>query len=298
MSYGSGDVWKLFPFLNQITGVSKPEMTNINTKKEFPIWCGFIFWNSDNFKRKILNCCFSYACNIQSGDNLSFFRSDIKPLKYFEFRIISMLRNTHLNINYFFEFIRNIDPADLSERMDIDLGILEGLGIYRQKIQDPEKIDRLIQTHRLVKSLWYNGSKFLNAYTLHIHEHAINLIKNVVRLINNVDYLNLKANDYFLLFNACYLHDISMVIHPNISYFNDSNTKAEQLISKWMKNTLKFNEDIENAYNSDGFVMSEFLRLRKMMGLSLVEAFQDVFDFFENRVRTPHANKSAKLIRM
>lgn len=298
VSYGSGDVWNLFPFLNQITGVSKPEMTNINTKIEFPIWCGFIFWNSDNFKRKILNCCFSYACNIQSGDNLSILRSDIKPLKYFEFRIISMLRNTHLNINYFFEFIRNIDPADLSERMDIDLGILEGLGIYRQKIQDPEKIDRLIQTHRLVKSLWHNGSKFLNAYTLHNHEHAINLIKNVVRLVNNVDYLNLKANDYFLLFNACYLHDISMVIHPNISYFNDSNTKAEQLISKWMKKTLKFNEDIENAYNSDGFVMSEFLRLRKMMGLSLVEAFQDVFDFFENRVRTPHANESAKLIRM
>ncbi len=49
--------------------------------------------------------------------------------------------------------MRSLDPKDLNERMDIDLGILEGLGIYRQKIQDPEKIDRLIQTHRLVKSL-------------------------------------------------------------------------------------------------------------------------------------------------
>ena len=29
---------------------------------------------------------------------------------------------------------------------------------------------------------------FLNAYTLHNHEHAINLIKNVVRLVNNVDF--------------------------------------------------------------------------------------------------------------
>lgn len=291
------DVWKLFPFLNQITGVTNPSLKASYSKTEFPFWCKFIFRNSDSFKRKILNCCFSFACNIQSGDNLSILRSDIKPIKYFELRIVSMLRNYHLNISKFFEFVGNLDPTDLNERMDIDLGILEGLGIYRQKVQEPEKIDRLIQTHRLVKSLWHNGSKFLNAYTLHNHEHAINLIKNVVRLINNVDFLNLKSNDYFLLFNACYLHDISMVIHPNVASFNDSNVKAEQLISKWVKKMLKFSEDIENAYNSDGFKISEIHRIRKEIGLSLVEAFQDVFDFFENRVRTPHAYESAMFIR-
>ena len=73
-----------------------------------------------------------------------------------------MLRNYRLKICDFFEFVRSLDPKDLNERMDIDLGILEGLGIYRQKIQDPEKIDRLIQTHTLVKSLWHNGSKYWN----------------------------------------------------------------------------------------------------------------------------------------
>lgn len=72
--------------------------------------------------------------------------------------------------------------------MEIDVGILEALTIFRQRVQDPMKIDRLIQTHRLVKSLWHNGSKFLNAYTLHNHEHAINLIKNVVRMVNNIDF--------------------------------------------------------------------------------------------------------------
>ena len=181
--------------------------------------------------------------------------------------------------------------------MDIDLGILEGLGIYRQKIQDPEKIDRLIQTHRLVKSLWHNGSKFLNAYTLHNHEHAINLIKNVVRLVNNVDFLNLKANDFFLLFNACYLHDISMVIHPSVSSFNDSNVKSEQLISKWLNRMLTFNKKVDNAYKSNKFAMDEIHRIRKEMGLSLIEVFQDIFDFFENRVRAPHAYESAMFIR-
>ena len=208
-----------------------------------------------------------------------------------------MLRNYRLKICDFFEFVRSLDPKDLNERMDIDLGILEGLGIYRQKIQDPEKIDRLIQTHRLVKSLWHNGSKFLNAYTLHNHEHAINLIKNVVRLVNNVDFLNLKANDFFLLFNACYLHDISMVIHPSVSSFNDSNVKSEQLISKWLNHMLTFNKKVDNAYKSNKFAMDEIHRIRKEMGLSLIKVFQDIFDFFENRVRAPHAYESAMFIR-
>lgn len=296
-SYVSDDVWKLFPFLDFITRVLVPDSPSSNLSIKFPSWCEFIFRNSDDFKRKILNSCFSYACNIQSGDNLSILRTDIKPIKYFELRTIAMLRNYHLRICDFFEFVRNLDLTDLNEKMDIDLGILEGLGIYRQKIHDPEKIDRLIQTHRLVKSLWHNGSKFLNAYTLHNHERAINLVKNVIRLVNNVDFLNLKSNDYFLLFNACYLHDISMVIHPDIASFNDSSIKSEQIISKWLKRVLVFNEKIDRAYRSDRFEMSEINQIRKEMGLSLIEVFQDVFDFFEDRVRTPHAHESARFIR-
>lgn len=137
ISYSANDVWKLFPFLNSITGVSDSGNPCLNSKIGFPSWCEFVFRNSENFRRKILNCCFSFACNIQSGDNLSILRSDIKPIKYYELRIISMLRNYRLKICDFFEFVRSLDPKDLNERMDIDLGILEGLGIYRQKIQDP-----------------------------------------------------------------------------------------------------------------------------------------------------------------
>lgn len=296
-SYASDDVWKLFPFLDFITKVSAPDSPSPNLRTKFPSWSEFIFRNSDDFKRKILNSCFSYACNIQSGDNLSILSADIKPIKYFELRTILMLRNYHLRICDFFEFVKNLDLTDLNEKMDIDLGILEGLGIYRQKIHDPEKIDQLIQTHRLVKSLWHNGSKFLNAYTLHNHEHAINLVKNVIRLVNNVDFLNLKSNDFFLLFNACYLHDISMVIHPDVTSFNGSNIKSEQIISKWLKRVLTFNEKIDHAYKAEKFEMSEISQIRKELGLSLIEVFQDVFDFFEDRVRTPHAHESAKFIR-
>lgn len=43
--------------------------------------------------------------------------------------------------------------------------------------------------------------------------------------------------------------------------------------------------------------MGEINQLRKEIGLSLIEVFQDVFDFFESSVRTPHAHESAKFIR-
>lgn len=295
-SVDTDEAWNTFSFLDPVVNKSR-DGVDYDSAREFPSWCRFIFHNSSNFKRKILNCCFSYACNISPGDNLSILRLDIKPVKYYELRVITMLRNSRLNINKFFEFLRSINCSDINERMEIDLGILEGLGIFRQKVQEPDKIDRLIQTHRLVKSLWHNGSKFLNAYTLHNQEHAINLIKNIVRLINDVDFLNLKSNDFFLLFNACYLHDISMVIHPSIVSFNDSNVKSEQLISKWLRKITELNDKLDHAFAYNKFNMSEVHLLRKDIGLKLVEIFQDVFDFFEDRVRTPHAYESARLIR-
>jgi len=293
----SDDLWKLFPFLHQITDDDQTKESEWNPTMEFPDWCGFIFRNSNNFKRKILNCCFSIICNIQPGDNLAIIRSDIKPIRYYELRIISFLRNYRFNLPDFITFISSINMFDVTERMEIDLGILEALGIFRQRVQDPMKIDSLILTHRMVKSLWHNGSKFLNAYTLHNQEHAINLIKNVVRIINNVDFLNLKSNDFFILFNACYLHDISMVVHPNVASFNDSNAKAEKLISKWINMTHDIENRYRNAFEISSFDAHEIKKIRKDVGLALVESFQDVFDFFENRVRGPHASDSARFIR-
>lgn len=296
-SLENDDAWTSFSFMRLLT-TEDIQDTEDNLDREFPEWCKFIFRNSESFKRKILNCCFSLACNIVPGDNFSILRTDIKPIKYYELRTIAMLRNPRLKIHKLFEFLRNIDCSDLNERMEIDLGILEGLGIFRQKVQDPDKVDKLIQTHRLVKSLWHNGSKFLNAYTLHNQEHAINLIKNVIRLVNNVDFLNLKSNDFFLLFNACYLHDISMVIHPSISSFNESNPKSERLISKWMKKMNSLNDKLDHAFKYNKLDISQIHLLRKEMGRDLVEVFQDVFDFFEDKVRTPHAHESAKVIRV
>lgn len=269
----------------------------INFWTLLPNFTKFVFDNSNEFKRMILNCYFSVACNIPVGDNMMLLRRDIKPVKYYEMRILTILRNRRCRNGQFFEFLRTLDYDDLNERMDIDLGIMEAIGIFILKIQDPMKIDRMILTHRLVKSLWHNGSKFLNAYTLHNQEHALNLIKNVVRLTNNVDYLNLKSNDYFLLFQACYLHDISMVIHPNIASFNESSPEAEQMVSDWIFKIEGISEKINAALKDNHFSLEGINLIRKEIGGALIEAFRGVFDFFENKVRYSHAYDSAGYIR-
>lgn len=284
--------WKLIN-INGNTSSSAIENTFIG----IPIWADFIFNNSNEFKRMILNCCFSAACRIPVNDNMTLLRIDIKPVRYYEMRILAMLRNYHFNVEDFFEFLRSLDHNDLNERMDIDLGILEALCIFRQKIQTPRKVDRMILTHRVVKSLWHNGSKFLNAYTLHNQEHAVTLVKNVVRLVNNIDFLNLKSNDYFLLFQACYLHDISMVIHPKLASFNECNPKAEHLISNWMYKMTDIKNKVENAFKNGNFSQQNINQIRKNIGYMLLEAYEDVFNFFETKVRNSHPQDSANYIR-
>lgn len=298
-SFGDSDSyssWNRFPFLATYNPDNHLKNSEDN-KRYFPLWSKFIFDNSTDFKRRILNTCFSLSCDIIPGDNLAILKTDIKPVRYFELRLLSMLRNRRFNLQDFCEFSRTFTTTDLNENMEIDLGLLEALGIFRQRVQDPHKIDSLIQTHRLVKSLWHNGSKFLNAYTLHNQEHAINLIKNVIRLINNIDFLNLKANDFFLLFQACYLHDISMVIHPDVASFNASSHEAECLIGKWLKYSVEISRDLDKAFVETKFSLDAIHKLRKKVGLYLIESFQNVFDFFENKVRSTHPNDSAQYIR-
>ena len=257
----------------------------------------FILSNSEEFKRKILNTCFSIACNIPVNDSLSIFKNSIKSVSYFELRIIAWLRNRRFNTKDFLNFLRSIDPKDTNEKKSIDICILEALGIFQQRVLDAKKVDLLIQTHRVVKSLWHNGSKFLNAYTLHNEEHAIALIRNVVRIVNTIDYLNLKSNDYFLLFQACYLHDISMVVHPRLTSFNESDSQSNALISQWGLKLAQASREITMLMTSDDIDFERISNARKHIGHILVGVFEDIYSYFENKVRANHASDSASYIR-
>jgi len=111
--------------------------------------------------------------------------------------------------------------------------------LFRVQVKRPEWVDDLIITHRLIKGLWYNGSKFLNSYTVHNEEHAVTLINKLLEVINWIDYFALKDVDYYILFLACYLHDISMVIHPDLGGLSFARGKNEILISELMAEMKK-----------------------------------------------------------
>lgn len=139
-------------------------------------------------------------------------------------------------MNNFRIFVKSLNGRDVSNQMGIDMALLSVIGTFVSTVRDPEWVDGLVQTHRITKGLWYNGSKFLNSYTLHNEEHAVTLINQSVHIVKTIDYFVLKPIDYYILFLSCYLHDISMVIHPDMYMVSPSNSEIMALISEQMLN--------------------------------------------------------------
>lgn len=252
----------------------------------------FVLMASAEYKRRILNVFYSEIIGVLPSDAFTFTKLNYRKLYYTELRIIARLRNKNFNFEDFETFVNHIDDKNVSNRMIIDMGLLDVLNRFIIKVKRPEWVDNLIITHRLTKGLWYNGSKFLNSYTLHNEEHAVTLINKSLELINRIDYFVLKDIDYYILFLACYLHDISMVIHPDLNQLSSANGKNESLISELMTEMKKrcadfFKLDIKSPKDPR----------MKEAGTFIVKVFNKVYEYFENEVRSHHAYDSAKFMR-
>ena len=252
----------------------------------------FVMKTSAEYQRRILNVYFSEMMNVVPTDALAFVKRNARKVKYTELRVMAYLRNLNFDLSEFKEFVRQINDNDISNQMGIDMGLLEVLNIFIRNVKTPEWIDALIRTHRLTKGLWYNGSKFLNSYTLHDEEHAVTLIRKTQELTNRIDYFVLKNVDYYILFLACYLHDISMVIHPDLARMSSDGGSNLSLISDIMSQMKK---EATNFYNE---VSSDRKNSRyKEAGKFLISVFNEVYNYFESLVRDNHARDSAKFIR-
>ena len=252
----------------------------------------FVMKASAEYQRRILNVYFSEIMDVVPSDELAFMKMNARRLRYSELRILAYLRNQSFDLEDFEEFIEHIEEKDISIQMGIDMGVLEVLNIFIRNVRKPEWVDSLIVTHRLTKGLWYNGSKFLNSYTLHNEEHAVTLITKSLELTNRIDYFVLKDIDFYILFLACYLHDISMVIHPDMGRLSSENGKNLVLISDLMsqmkEEVKKFGEIDYNDKKNSRY---------KNAGKFLVDVFSQVYGYFEALVRDNHAKDSAKFIR-
>lgn len=252
----------------------------------------FVMKASAEYQRRILNVYFSEIMDVVPSDALAFTKMNARRLRYSELRILAYLRNQSFDLEDFEEFIEHIEEKDISYQMGIDMGVLEVLNIFIRNVRKPEWVDSLIVTHRLTKGLWYNGSKFLNSYTLHNEEHAVTLITKSLELTNRIDYFVLKDIDFYILFLACYLHDISMVIHPDMGRLSSENGKNLVLISDLMtqmkEEVKKFGQIDYNDKKNSRY---------KNAGKFLVDVFNRVYGYFEELVRDNHAKDSAKFIR-
>lgn len=252
----------------------------------------FVMKSSTEYKRKILNVFFSEIIDVTPSDSLTFVKTNARRFKYVELRILAYLRNKNFDLDQFKQFVDHIDEKDVSNQMGIDIGILQVLNIFIQNVRNPIWIDSLIVTHRLTKGLWYNGSKFLNSYTLHNEEHAVTLIRKTIELTNRIDFFLLKKIDYYILFLACYLHDISMVIHPDLGKLSSESEKNFILITDLMEMMQKEVDKFEKIDSADK-KNSRY----KDAGIFLISIFNKVYGYFETLVRENHANDSAKFIR-
>lgn len=251
----------------------------------FPIYTEFVMRNSDEFVRRVMNTFFSTIYVVDVTDRHHFSKNNNRSINYSELRILAYLRNHRFKKTEFERFVYDVLKSNSRlEKVNIDMALMDVLHILITTLKNPNYVDDLVQTHRLVNGLWKNGSKFLNAYTLHNEEHAITLIKQCVKLLKVIDYISIKQDDYYILFLACYLHDISMVIHPNIRDFNHGDVASEEIVSRMMTSILRLDKKNKKAYHE------KFSNL-------LVDAFTNVYNYFENEKRSKHPKESAAYIR-
>lgn len=248
--------------------------------------------NSAEFQRKILNAYFPSLVGVPASDALAFVASRSRTLRYYELRILAWLRNKSFDRRAFAAFVDTLSTDDHGCRMGIDMAVLEVLPLFIGLVKKPERVDALITTHRIVKGLWSNGSKFLNAYTLHNEEHAVTLIKAAHHIVKTIDYFAIKDIDYYILFLACYLHDISMVLHPAMTLSVPTDMEGQRLASEMLraaKSHIGQSEKTTKEASGEADL--------KEYSTFLIEVFEAVYAYFENKVRDRHAKDSSAFMK-
>lgn len=272
---------------------------NIDTSTlsyEEPNYINFVKKVSDEFKRRILNAYFSVLIGVNPSEEVPFVKTKGGSIDYAAFRILIWLRNPNFDFNDFWHFLSKMESHALPERMIVDNGLPEVVKIFVSQVVNPKKIDNLIVTHRIVKGLWQNGSKFLNSYTLHNEEHAVKLIKLSMDIVRRIDYFQLKRLDYYILFLACYLHDISMVIHPDLQRFCHMEEGNLEIMGKYLREMKNEVSKWDNLV-AQKIISDDLVNFWKSFGGKMTEIFQGIYEFFESDIRSKHPKESALFIK-
>lgn len=240
-----------------------------------------VITNSCEMQRQCLNAVLSGLMQIEINDDVVLQKNNNRKITYSELRILIYLRNN----NFSFEEFEKIKEDFVRDEYQyaIDYSIIQVLGVFRTFVSVPAYIDNLILVHKYTCDVWKNGSKHLYFYTLHNQEHAVDLIQNSLKVIRAIDYIDISKNDYYVLFIACYLHDISMVTFPDLDSIQSGDFESNKIYSDFV-NSIR--EEINNSN----------LAKRPVKKL-LKEYYMRVDAFYEKLVRDNHARNSADEIR-
>lgn len=240
--------------------------------------CKIVNMNSNRLKRMFLNAVYSKIFKVNLSEDVVLNSYDKKGIPYGVLRLLVFLRNPNCDIQQFFKWKMEVMSSD--NLRNVDYTIFEVLGAYKRYVATPEYIDNLIMVHKYTCEVWKNGAKHLYFYTLHNQEHAVDLVKNIIKIVKVFSYLKISNYDYYILFIACYLHDISMVkIASENDFFLDM-IDSEKLVTE-----LNLKWGMHKGINPSN--------LKK----TIYEAYKEVDSFFEDKIRSKHAKDSAEEIR-
>ena len=232
--------------------------------------------NSYRLKRMFLNAVYSKVFKVTLSEDVALNSYDKKGITYGELRVLVYLRNANCDMRKFLNW--KMEPMSAENLQNVDYTVFEVLGAYKRYVITPENIDNLIVIHKYTCDVWKNGAKHLYFYTLHNQEHAVDLVKNIIKIVKVFSYLRISNYDFYVLFVACYLHDISMVRIASENDFlldkGDSEKITTELDVKW--SASRTTSDTKKA---------------------IVETYKAVDNFFEQKIRSKHAKDSAEEIR-
>ena len=237
--------------------------------------------NTEQIVRMVMNTIYSYLFNVDVSDNFIIAKYSRKTLSYGELRILIFLRNRLFRLEEFRK--RNFSLKDTGNIADVDYAVMKVVEIFYSFVKKPVWIDELILTHKYTCDVWKNGSKYLYFYTLHNQEHAITLIQNIVKLVQAIDFIKISAIDFYILFQSCYLHDISMVRIPSKDDFLVDTDEADQIAYEFYEKSRTDKDAGEE----------DILKVKSY----ILDSYKALDEYFEKRIRSKHADDSASEIR-
>ena len=210
---------------------------------------------------------------------MSFFKCDEsiivnskgRTLKFWEYRILSFLHNKMFNRDDFFNLLEDIVENYEYLNHEVDTNFEKIRAIVDDNLGSSKDKDVIICLHYYLHCVWKNGSKDLTFFTLHNQEHSIELIQNYMRLSPKLlNKFNLDKDEKFILFSACYLHDIGML---------KGLSKKEMYDLKNLK-VLDFYEEMTKYFNEIKIIKMETI-LHKIYSIhsQTEQLFEDIVRF-------------------